>query len=264
MCCEGGSVFLCEERSRKGALGTHRRLPGGGGALEGRVGACRPPAAGGAATPAAESSTRASVWPNLKFAGSTSHLPGSCERHSLTFVQPGRFHFSHHPHLSRPEGFAAPFPSATHACQACTHTHPEVCTHTVCVRVHKPGRFGLCTCTRGCAQARGWGAHPRTRVWCEWACTHLHVLCVCTCLHTCTPTHPWGAHGGAHANMSALPADSAVTEALGEQGAQPDLRGAPHGPCGPQWLRPGLSSGLRHSRRCPSSGRSLGADDPSA
>lgn len=27
-----------------------------------------------------------SVWPNLKLTGSTSHLPGNCEKHSMTFI----------------------------------------------------------------------------------------------------------------------------------------------------------------------------------
>lgn len=28
----------------------------------------------------------APIWPSLKFAGSTSHLPWNCEKHSMTFI----------------------------------------------------------------------------------------------------------------------------------------------------------------------------------
>lgn len=64
----------------------------------------------------------ASIWPSLKFAGSTSHLPRSCEKHSTTFLR--SVGFTHH--TTRGTGHSSllqPHKTHTHICRGQTHMH---------------------------------------------------------------------------------------------------------------------------------------------
>lgn len=162
-----------------------------------------------------------SIWPNLKFTGSTSHLPWKCEKHSLTFIRSGRF-ASHATQIfqgQRDLPLHSPPPAARvrHATHMHVHSSYDVPAYLVCLHVSMcANQACLCCHVRTCPC-------PSMSVQCTpmhtgVVCTHMY-MCTCpdtrghTCLGTC-PCTP-GLHTEAHATTPTLPPDPAVTEALG-------------------------------------------------
>jgi hypothetical protein len=72
-------------------MGDKRPAGPGPGSSSGRVGTAVPTQTGVGLSSwqpgfPGQGTSHVSIWPNLKFSGSTSHLPWNCEKHSVTFL----------------------------------------------------------------------------------------------------------------------------------------------------------------------------------
>lgn len=129
-----------------------------------------------------------STWPNLKFTGSASHLARSCEKHSTTFTQSGRFISHTTRSFQGQRDLPLHSPLGTRMGQACAHTcgkHRYLWPHSV--GPARPSCVYTCLgvrASRVCALRSH--VHPRPSVSVGWA-VHTCAVWVCTYMSVCTP-----------------------------------------------------------------------------